>query len=99
MRLLAAHGLPSLREHGARHTAATVLLELGVGPRVVMELMGWSSMQMVTRYQHVLDEMKEVVAGQVGDALFGADAVGRAPAPGPGAGVVDLGAFRARRTG
>ncbi|MEX3610028.1 site-specific integrase [Rothia sp. LK2588] len=60
-----------LRVHDARHTAATVLLSLGVSSRVVMQMMGWSSASMLQRYQHVLEEMEREAADRVGAALFG----------------------------
>ena len=51
--LLRAAGVPDGRLHDARHTAATVLLVLGVPERTVMSVMGWSSTAMAARYQHV----------------------------------------------
>ena len=36
-------GVRDARLHDARHTAATVLLVLGVPERTVMEIMGWST--------------------------------------------------------
>jgi integrase len=41
--LLVDAGLRDGRLHDARHTAATVLLILGVPERAVMSLMGWST--------------------------------------------------------
>jgi integrase len=41
------------RPHDVRHTAATVLLILGVPERVVTQITGWSSTAMAARYQHV----------------------------------------------
>ena len=52
-RTLKAAGLREARLHDARHTAATVLLLLDVPVRTVMSLMGWSTAEMATRYQHV----------------------------------------------
>lgn len=51
--LLRAAGVLEARLHDARHTAATMLLVLGVPQRVVMDLMGWSHTAMTVRYQHV----------------------------------------------
>jgi integrase len=51
--LLRAAGFRDGRLHDARHTAATVLLILGVPERAVMGVMGWSSSGMAARYQHV----------------------------------------------
>lgn len=58
-------GVPEGRVHDGRHTAATTLLLLGIDPRVVMEILGWSQVSMLTRYQHVLDEMHEDVADKL----------------------------------
>ncbi len=52
-KLLTAAGVRESRLHDARHTAATVLLVLGVPERAVMGLMGWSDSAMTTRYQHL----------------------------------------------
>ncbi|WP_337445788.1 tyrosine-type recombinase/integrase [Glutamicibacter nicotianae] len=62
---LAAVGVPDGRVHDGRHTAATTLLLLGVEPRVVMDILGWSQVSMLTRYQHVLDEIREDVAAKL----------------------------------
>lgn len=58
------------RLHDARHTAATVLLVLGVPQRAVMGLMGWSNTTMTTRYQHLTPELRRDVADQVGGLLW-----------------------------
>jgi len=69
-RLVSASGLRDARLHDARHTAATVLLILGVPVRTVMSIMGWSSADMATRYQHVTDAIRTDVAKQVSDLLW-----------------------------
>lgn len=92
---LKAAGVPEVRVHDARHTAATLLLLMGVDGRVVMDMMGWSVASMLKRYQHVLDEMKVEAAKRVGDALWSAPV---APEPEPvEAAVVSMADFRARR--
>ncbi|MFT9477445.1 tyrosine-type recombinase/integrase [Streptomyces sp. Mo3] len=58
------------RLHDARHTAATVLLILGVPERVVMQIMGWSSTAMAARYQHVTDGILSDVAERVGGLIW-----------------------------
>jgi integrase len=63
--LLQAAGVRNARLHDARHTAATMLLVLGVPTRAVMEVMGWSQMSMTTRYQHVTAELVAGIAQQV----------------------------------
>ncbi|GID98034.1 tyrosine-type recombinase/integrase [Amorphoplanes digitatis] len=68
--LLQAAGVRDARLHDARHTAATMLLVLGVPTRAVMEVMGWSQMSMTTRYQHVTAELVAGIAQQVEGLLW-----------------------------
>lgn len=68
--LLDRAGVPERRLHDARHTAATVLLLLGVTERTVMAVMGWSSTAMAARYQHVVAAVRRDVAVQVGGLLW-----------------------------
>lgn len=82
-RLLAKAEVPERRLHDARHTAATVLLLLGVPERAVMSVMGWSSTAMTARYQHVVASVRRDVAIQVGGLLWKPPAA-PAPAPAPG---------------
>jgi integrase len=58
------------RLHDARHTAARVLLILGVPARVVMQIMGWSSTAMAARYQHVTGGILADVAQRVGGPIW-----------------------------
>jgi integrase len=69
-RLVDRAKVPDRRLHDARHTAATVLLLLGVTERTVMGVMGWSSTAMAAKYQHVIDAVKRDVANQVDDLLW-----------------------------
>ncbi|MGH3155105.1 MAG: tyrosine-type recombinase/integrase, partial [Streptosporangiaceae bacterium] len=88
-RLLKEAGLPEARLHDARHTAATVLLILGVPARTVMSLMGWSSTEMAARYQHVTDAIRREVARQVDGLIWRAHGdTGPAGALGEGEGGV-----------
>ena len=52
-----------------RHTAATVLLLIGVPERTVMSVMGWSGTAMAAPYQHVGSAVRRGVAMQVGGLL------------------------------
>ena len=69
-RLLAAAGRRDGRLHDARHTAATMLLILGVPERAVMGLMGWASTGMAARYQHITGAIRDDVAERVGGLLW-----------------------------
>jgi integrase len=71
--LLKTAGVRDARLHDARHTAATVLLVLGVPERSVVGIMGWSSTTMAARYQHVTDPIRRTVAAQVGGLLWAAE--------------------------
>lgn len=52
--LLARHGLRKVRLHDLRHTCVSLLLSLGVHPRVVMEIVGHSAIEMTMNvYGHV----------------------------------------------
>ncbi|MEU5880871.1 site-specific integrase [Spirillospora sp. NPDC047279] len=68
--LLAIAKLRETRLHDARHTAATVLLILGVPTPTAMAIMGWSSASMATRYQHMSDAIRNDVAARVGGLLW-----------------------------
>ncbi|MDM4783215.1 MULTISPECIES: site-specific integrase [unclassified Micromonospora] len=69
-RLLRLAGLRDGRLHDARHTAATVLLILGVAERAVMGIMGWSNSAMAARYQHLTTQVRRDIARQVGGLLW-----------------------------
>lgn len=60
--LLKAPEVRDARLHGARHTAATMLLLLGVPTRGVMDVMGWSEASMARKYQHITDELLSGIA-------------------------------------
>lgn len=57
--LLKKAGLPRIRFHDLRHTAATLLLLRGVHPKIVSELLGHSSVSLTLDvYSHVLPDMQ-----------------------------------------
>jgi len=61
------------RLHDACHTAATVLLIIGVSEWAVMRLMGWSTTAMAARYQHMVDSVRNDVARQVDGLIWKPD--------------------------
>jgi len=69
--LLRDAGVREARLHDARHTAATMLLVLGVPQRAVMDVMGWSHMAMTMRYQHLTGRVRRDIADQLGGLLWG----------------------------
>jgi integrase len=69
--LLKTAGLPRIRFHDLRHTAATLLLLQGVHPKVVQERLGHSQISVtLDTYSHVLPSMGKEAAARL-DAFFG----------------------------
>ena len=67
-RLLARTGLPSMRIHDLRHSAATILLEARVDLKTVQERLGHSSMAITADiYSHVTSRMHEEAIGKIDD--------------------------------
>ncbi|PXY34222.1 integrase [Prauserella coralliicola] len=79
--VLKAAEVREARLHDARHTAATFLLVLGVAQRAVMDVMGWSKIDMAQRYQHVPDELRRNIASQLGGLLWQASDDGEDDGP------------------
>jgi len=57
--MLKRAGLPEIRFHDLRHTAATLLLLQGIHPKIVSEMLGHSAVSMtLDTYSHVLPDMQ-----------------------------------------
>jgi integrase len=70
-RLAKQAGLPEIRFHDLRHTAATLMLQQGVHPKVVQERLGHSSINITLDiYSHVFPNLQEDAAGRLEDLLF-----------------------------
>lgn len=64
-------GLPDIRFHDLRHSAATLLLSMGVHPKVVQEILGHSRINMtMDTYSHVLPSMQKEAMDGMND-MFG----------------------------
>ncbi len=62
-KLLATAGLPRMRFHDLRHTAATLLLGRRVNPKIVSEMLGHASIAITLDvYSHVLPDMQQDAA-------------------------------------
>ena len=69
-KLLKDAELPDIRFHDLRHSAATILLGMGVHPKVVQELLGHSNISMtMDTYSHVLPSMQSEAMDKM-DNLF-----------------------------
>jgi integrase len=77
--LLRAAGVRDGRLHDARHTAATVMLLLGIPERAVMDAMGWATTAMAKRYQHITTPVRRDIATRVGGLLWALSAVANPP--------------------
>ena len=69
--LLTRAGLRRVRLHDLRHTAASLLLEQGVHPRVVMEILGHSQISLtMNTYSHVVPDTLRSATDSVQEALW-----------------------------
>ncbi len=69
-KLVEEAGLPHLRFHDLRHSAATILLGMGVHPKVVQELLGHSKIGITMDiYSHILPSMQQEAMGKMQDAF------------------------------
>lgn len=73
--LMERAGVPRVRFHDLRHTAATLALQEGVHPRVVADLLGHSRVTLtLATYSHVLPTLARGAVDAVGRALGGRSA-------------------------
>jgi integrase len=82
--VLKAAKLPKVRFHDLRHSCATLLLSLGVHPKLVQETLGHSSYQLtMDTYSHMIpalrnevaDRMDEILATTVNEAVNSPDEI------------------------
>jgi len=67
---LAQAGLPDIRFHDLRHTAATLMLQQGINPKVVQERLGHADISLtLNTYSHVLPSMQEEAAEKMDELL------------------------------
>jgi integrase len=69
-KLLKEAGLPDIRFHDLRHSAATIFLSMGIHPKIVQEVLGHSDITLtLSVYSHVLPSMQQEAMNRM-DALF-----------------------------
>ena len=62
--------LPRMRFHDLRHTAATLLLVMGVHPKIVQETLGHSSISItLDTYSHVIPTLQSEAVGRLNTLL------------------------------
>lgn len=85
-------GKASKRLHDGRHAAATFMRKMKIGERDAMSALGWSSRQMLDRYQHDGDEIELDATAAITNTIW---PVGEGSAtPDATAEIIDLGAWR-----
>jgi integrase len=68
--LLRQAGLPARRFHDARHTFATLMLELGESPKTMQTMLGHTTISTTLEiYSHVSLELEERAAAKLNEAL------------------------------
>ncbi|HEY3283032.1 MAG TPA: tyrosine-type recombinase/integrase [Armatimonadota bacterium] len=68
--LLERAGLPKVRFHDLRHSAASLLLSLGTHPKIVQELLGHSSISVTLDiYSHAIPTLQDQAVSQLADLL------------------------------
>ena len=68
--LLRRAGLPDIRFHDLRHSAATLLLSQGTHPTYVQQLLGHASISLtLDKYSHFMPSMAVVTATEMDAAL------------------------------
>jgi integrase len=71
-RLASEAGLPPIRLHDLRHTAATLALTAGIHPKVVSERLGHATVGItLDTYSHVGEGLQEEAATRVAGLIFG----------------------------
>ena len=68
---LRAAGLPDVKLHAARHTTATLLMEMGIDTKVIEELLGHTSVVTTRGYQQVSQAMARKALDGLGESLAG----------------------------
>jgi integrase len=69
--ILRASKLPNIRFHDLRHTAATLMLQQGIHPKVVQERLGHSQISLtLDTYSHVLPNMQEEAAEKIDELIL-----------------------------
>lgn len=74
--VLGQAGLPNIRFHDLRHTAATLMLQQGIHPKVVQERLGHADIALtLNTYSHVLPNIQEEAVQKL-DLLFSSKNIG-----------------------
>lgn len=79
-RISQAAGVPVIRLHDTRHTCATLMLQAGVHPKVVSEMLGHAGIQVtLDRYSHIVPSMQRAAADALDRVIAGNEIVTKLP--------------------
>jgi integrase len=68
--ILRKAGLPDIRFHDLRHTAATLMLRDGIHPKIVQERLGHAQIYItMDTYPHILPTMQDEVAKKMDELI------------------------------
>ena len=68
--LAARFGVEVIRLHDARHTHASLMLKVGIHPRIVQERLGYASIQItLDTYSHVALRLQQAAATRFDEAF------------------------------
>ena len=71
-RFIRKSGLKYIRLHDMRHTNATLMLSVGISPKVAQKRLGHSNFSTTMDiYSHVLDDVGKEAASRIGDNIVG----------------------------
>jgi integrase len=66
------HGIRGVPLHGLRHTCVSLLLALGIHPRVVVEIVGHSAIEMTMNiYGHINLDTQRAALNQLDEEMSG----------------------------
>jgi len=83
VRIRSEAGLPDVRLHDLRHSAASFALMSGVGLEVIGKLLGHSDLKTTRRYAHLADVVVRAAAEQTADQIADLMTFNLAPSPEP----------------
>jgi integrase len=70
-RLLEQAGLPKIRIHDLRHTAITIMMEMGINQKAIQQRVGHAHLEQTWKYTHVSDAMQGEIAARLDTLLWG----------------------------
>jgi integrase len=69
--LLEQAGLPRIRIHDLRHTAITLMMEMGINQKAIQERVGHARIDETWKYTHVSESMEKEIAARLDTLLWG----------------------------